>query len=179
LNDTISNVHVVLQNAGFRTREATGAQVPAIAFEDETTLGFVYVFATPKALIEHWRSAEAGLLSKYAANFRIAGDKAWNVYSVFIAEQRGTDQQCRAVRWIEEDLEKTRKITATGVGARDDVVTALLPLLPIVSKPVLIPEDSAVRLQRRIDAIAPEISAIALDDDVPASDVAAILRDQR
>jgi hypothetical protein len=108
-------------------------------------------------MVEGWRETEATMLARYAAQFRAAGDKAWNVYSVFITEARASEGERREVRWIEEDLERTRKITGTSVVTREEVVKALLPLLPIVAKPLLAPEDSRQRLLRRIEVIAPRV----------------------
>jgi hypothetical protein len=127
-------------------------------------------------MIDRWRETEAMLLARYAAQFRAAGDKAWNVYLVFVTEARGSIEERREVRWIEEDLERTRKITATGVVAREDVVKALLPLLPIMAKPVLAPEDSMQRLLRRIEVISPQVRDVALDTSVSPTEVAARLR---
>jgi hypothetical protein len=98
---------------------------------------------------------------------------------VFVTELRASEEERREVRWIEEDLERTRKITGTGVVTRDDVVKALLPLLPIVAKPLLAPEDSRQRLLRRIEVIAPRVRDVALDDAVTPKEVAALLRSEK
>jgi len=96
--------------------------------------------ARPKQAGKKSPRAAKSPAASLAAQFRAAGDKAWNVYSVFVTEARASIEEHRQVRWIEEDLERTRKITATGVIAREDVVKALLPLLPIMAKPVLAPD---------------------------------------
>lgn len=112
----------------------------------------------------------------HATQFRSAGDKAWNVYTVLLTEARALEEEKREVRWIEEDLERTRKLTATGVQLRDDVTGALPPLLPVLAKPLLAPEDSRERLLRRADAIAPQVRDALLDNSVSAGEIAARLR---
>jgi hypothetical protein len=133
-------------------------------------------FRLPKANNRRWRETEAILLARYAPQFRAAGEKAWNVYSVFVTKARASNEERREVRWIEEDLERTRKITATGVVVREDVVKALLPLLPIIAKPVLASEDSTQRLLRRIEVISPQVRDVALDASISPAEVAARLR---
>jgi hypothetical protein len=176
MTEVISTVQVVMQAANYRTREVSGSKIATVGFEDEATMGFVSVFDAPRQMILGWRELEATMLARYATHFRAAGDKAWNVYSVFITEASASEEERREVRWIEEDLERTRKITRTGVVTRDDVVKALLPLLPIVAKPLLEPEDSKQRLLRRIEVIAPRVRDVVLDDAVSPKEVAALLR---
>lgn len=172
----ISNVHLVLQAAGYNTWDATAGDVPVVAFEDDAVMGFACVFDSAATLLAGWPQAETILLSRYAAQLRRAGEKAWNVYCALLATARATDDERRQVRWVEENLERTRKVTATGVLTRDDVVTALLPLLPIVSKPILPQEEPTQRLQRRISSLAPSIEEIALDPKVSPRDVVRQIR---
>ncbi len=179
MTDVLSTVQVVMQSANYRTWEIRDSRNLTIGFEDEVTMGFVSVFATPRQMIDNWRETEATLLTRFAAQFGAAGDKAWNVYSVFLTEARSSDEERREIRWIEEDLERTRKITATGLFARDDFVKALLPLLPIIAKPLLAPEDSTQRLLRRIEVISPSVRDLVLDDSISPAEVAARLRSDR
>jgi len=85
--------------------------------------------------------------------------------------------ELRQIRWIEEDLERTRKIAACGLTTRDDVVTALLPLLPLQYQPLLDSEDLDLtrRLRKRIATIAPTAANAALDDAVSPAEVVRIL----
>jgi hypothetical protein len=178
VNDLSSNIHIVLQNVGYETWDATVDELPTIVFEDDAVMGFVCVFDSPRALRTLWRPTETALLARYAARLRGAGEKAWNVYCVFLTATRPSDDERREIRWIEEDLERTRKVTAAGLLTREDVTNALLPLLPIVSKPVLAHEDPAHRLRRRIFAIAPGVEEAVLDSAVPAPDVLRRLGDR-
>lgn len=179
MTEVLSTVQVVMQSANYKTWNLDGTNIPAVGFEDETTMGFVCVFESPGQLIGKWRETEAMLLARYAVQFRSAGEKAWNVYSVFLTEAHASKEERRKVRWIEEDLERTRKITATGVVAREEVVKALLPLLPIMAKPVLAPDDSTQRLTRRIEVISPRVKDVALDSSVSPSEVVARLRSEQ
>lgn|ERR1700730_2035060 len=179
MTEVLSTVQVVMQNASYRTWEIGGSRHPTVGFEDEAAMGFVCVFDTARQMLDDWRETEAMLLGRYAVQFRAAGDKAWNVYSVFVSEVHCSDEERREVRWIEEDLERTRKITATGVVGRDDVVKDLLPLLPIIAKPLLAPEDLTQRLLRRIEVISPRVRDVVLDDSISPSEVAARLRSDR
>ena len=176
MSEVLSMVQVVMQNANYRTWDVGGCEIPAVGFEDEATMGFVCAFDSPTQIIDRWRETEAILLARHAPQFRTAGEKAWNVYSVFVTKAHPTNEERREVKWIEENLEQTRKITATSVVVREDVVKALLPLLPIIAKPVLAPEDSTQRLLRRIEVISPHVRDIVLDDSVSPAKVAARLR---
>lgn len=176
MTDVLSMVQVVLQNAGYQTWIVINTQVPTVGFEDEATMGFVCTFDSARTLIEKWRDVEATILARHATQFRSAGDKAWNVYIAFLTDAHASEEEKRVVRWIEEDLERTRKLTATGVQLREDATRALLPLLPILAKPLLATEDARDRLLRRADAIAPQVRDALLEDSVSAGEVAARLR---
>jgi hypothetical protein len=170
-----SHVQTILQDAGFSSWSASFREAEVYEFEDEALIGFVGLFLDPQALLSCWHSLETAFINKHAARLRTAGEKAWNVYSVFLSASAGTPEHERQVRWIEENLERSRKITACSIQTRDDVLTALLPLLPIVAKPILENEDPTSRLRRRIAAIAPGIEATALDTNVAATDIARLL----
>lgn len=176
MTDVVSMVQVVLENAGYQTWLVLNTQIPTVGFEDEATMGFACTFESPRSLIERWRDTEAALLARHAAQFRSAGDKAWNVYTVLLTDAHANEEERREVRWIEEDLERTRKLTATGVQLRDDVTGALLPLLPVLAKPLLAPEDARERLLRRTDTIAPQVRDALLDNSVSAGEIAIRLR---
>lgn len=176
VTEILSSIHVVLQNANYRTWDIRAGSIPTIGFEDETVMGFVCVIDTPRRIVESWRDIETQLINRHASRFRDAGEKAWNVYSVFITEVKATGEERREVRWIEENLERTRKITATGVNSRGEIVKALLPIMPIIAKPLLNPEDAAQRLLRRIEIISPSIQDIVLDDKISPTEVIERLR---
>jgi hypothetical protein len=171
MSDLRSNVHIVLQGADYSTWEVTVSGLTVVAFEDESTMGFAVAFDKPDEMLGNWRVIELSILGRHAAAFRSAGDKAWNVYCVFLTEAVATDDERRQIRWIEEDLQRTRKIAAAGLATREDVIGAFLPLLPIASRPSLHREDLTARLTLRIDAISSGLAQAVLDPNVPPADV--------
>jgi outer membrane protein TolC len=92
-------------------------------------------------------------LSRHSAALRAAGVKAWNVYSVFLAEEQSPTQQ-RAVERIEENFALTRKIARAGVRTLDDVERALLPLTAVKAQPVLSDTDFQDRLRARLKDVS-------------------------
>lgn len=173
--DLLSTMQVMLQEAGFITRLTSMDRSSIICFEDDTVAGFGLVFDNPESLLEHWKSKETALLKRYAPSFRVAGEKAWNVYCLFLCTTPADLIQSREIRWIEEDLERTRKIAACGVGSREDLVRALLPVLHLQYQPKLRPEDVTERLQSRIRYILPKASHIVLDQSVSPVEVVKVL----
>jgi hypothetical protein len=173
--DILSTMQAVLQEAGFTTHLIALDRSPVVLFEDDTLLGFGCVFDEPGATLAQWRSAELSLLRRYAGPLRDAGDKAWNVYFVLLCRHSGTPAENRQIRWIEEDLDHTRKITGCGVATREELVRTLLPLLPFQYQPVLKPEDATQRFERRIRAIAPRAAAVVLDETVSTDEIVRLL----
>jgi hypothetical protein len=173
--DLLSTMQVVLREAGFTTRLTSIDRSPVVCFEDDALMGFGSVLSNPGELLEQWKATEMSLLTRYALDFRAAGEKAWNVYCVFLCGASADPSQSRQVRRIEEDLERTRKIAACGLASREDLVRVLLPVLPLQYQPALRAEDVTERLQRRIRTISPRASDVALDEAVPAAEVVRLL----
>jgi hypothetical protein len=173
--DLLAQIQATLKGAGYSTWLTEFETLPVICFEDEVIFGFVSIFSKPNDLITRWRPTETSILRRFASNIRGAGEKAWNVYSVFLCSEAASDTEAREIRWIEENLERTRKLTANGVVNREDVAIALLPLLPLQHQPLLLTDDFKERLKRRIQAIAPKAAEVALDDEIPAIEVARLL----
>lgn len=170
-----SVVQQVLQEAKYRTWLVEVETATIVCFEDEVAMGFVSVFDEVAPLLSKWQALETALLTRYATFLRKAGEKAWNVYSAFLSVAPGDDRQQRQLRSIEENLERTRKIAAAGLVAREDVVAALLAILPIQYRPELDPQDLIERLRARIETIAPLAASAVLDKDVAAVDVIPLL----
>jgi hypothetical protein len=106
------------------------------------------------------------MIARYAHAFRRAGEKAWNIYCAFLTAADATSEECRLLRVVEEDLEQTRKLTGAAQADEESVVRALLPILPIMSRPQLGIFDAAERLATRLDALSPGISGLLLDDAI-------------
>lgn len=177
--DLLSSMQGLLHESGFVTVLASIDESPVVRFEDDTLMGFGCIFGDAGALISQWQAREMSLLTRHAPRLRSAGEKAWNVYCIFLSGSVASPSQNRQVHWIEENLERTRKIAACGVANRADLIRVLLPLLPLQYQPVLRPEDVTERLQRRLRTIAPKAADLVLDDSVSALEVVRLLGDSK
>lgn len=177
MTDLRSTVQVVLQDAGYQTWLSSVNRETVIVFEDDAVMGFVCTFDKVASLLARWRDMETMVLAAHASALQRGGEKTWNVYCAFLCSAAPDKEQIREVRWIEEDLERTRKLAACDLMGRDQITKALLPLLPIQYQPVLDSEefDLSQRLKKRISDIAPGATHAALDDDISPAEVARIL----
>jgi hypothetical protein len=175
MTNLISILQVLLREASFRTHLSAIELSLILSFEDDALMGFGCVFVSPEELLANWKTTEMALLTQYAPSLRGAGEKAWNVYCVFLCSSVADPDQERQVRWIEENQERTRKIAACGLASRQDVVGALLPILPLRYQPVLQVEDVTERLRTRIRSIAPRVADVALNEDVPPAEIVRLL----
>jgi hypothetical protein len=168
----------ILQEAGFRTW-LVPTRTDSVCFEDEALMGFACVFDNVATLLAHWRTVETALLTQYAPRLREAGDKAWNFYSIFLCSLHANENELREVHWIAEDLERTRKIAACDLVGREDLVIALLPVLPLQHQPSLSSEDLTERLRKRIAIIAPAATEAALDNRFNPAEVVPLLTESK
>ncbi len=175
--DLLSVAHTLLREQDFATRVIGLGKASALLFEDDALLGFVYVFESAIEMTEGWKTVERAFLDTYSSRFRKAGDKAWNVYSIFICASDSSETDRRRVRWIEEDLRLTRKLTGCGVSTRQELINVVLPLLALQQKPFLQSDDFEKRLRRRLQLFAPNAADTLLDEKVGTQEVARLLRD--
>jgi hypothetical protein len=177
MTDLKSLLQGVLQDSGYHTWLTTLDNLEIVGFEDDAVMGFACVYDSVDALLKEWRSIESKILTKHALALQGAGQKTWNVYFVFLTSGASTQTQHREVRWVEENLERTRKITGCQVSTRADLVQVLLPLLPIQYQPQLDTEDFDLkqRLRKRILAIAPTVSDATLNERVSPSEIVRLL----
>lgn len=166
MTELLMSAEAVLTRAGYSCWRAEVGSIPALGFEDPSIIGFAFAFSDAKAIIDGWRDTEQRMISKYAHAFRRAGQKAWNVYCAFLTDADATKADCRRLRVIEEDLEQTRKLTGTGLKDESSIGRALLPVLPIASRPQLGTFDAEARLAKRLDALVPGISNLLLDQTI-------------
>ncbi len=173
MTDLKSQLQVVLHRASYVTWLGAVDGIDTLAFEDDTVMGFAYIFIDVADLLTRWHGVETKMLRTYASSLQKAGEKTWNVYSVFLTVGIPDEVQSRQVRWIEEDLERTRKIAACRVIDQQSLVNALLPLLPIQNQPLLDHEDFDVtkRLQKRIAVIAPAVETAALNEKTSVAEI--------
>jgi hypothetical protein len=177
MTDLKPTLQALLQDAGYQTWFVAIDQHEVVAFEDDAAMGFACIFERGEALLREWGSLENKFLMNFALALKRAGEKTWNVYSVFLCAENASEGERRAIRWIEENLERTRKITGIVPNGRSDLITALLPLLPIQYQPRLDSEDFDLtqRLRKRIASIAPPVEHVALDTGVAATEVVRLL----
>lgn len=173
MSDVQSMMQGVLQEAGYRTWLVAISKRSALCFEDDSVMGFACVFNDAASLLNDWREIEMTFLRLHGDRIRSAGEKAWNIYSVFLASGAASNHtQGREIRLIEEDLERTRKIAATSITHTEALVAAVLPLLPLQIQPVLDREDVTERFRRRLLTIAPSAAEVVLNESVSPRDVA-------
>ena len=177
--DLLSTSQIILKEAGYAVRLTSIQKSSVVCFEDAAVLGFCATFDTPDDLIKRWHSIESDILVQFAPNFRAAGDKAWNVYCIFLCEQVASDTNRREIGWIEENLDRTRKMAASGVASRDQLIKTILPVLPLQHRPVLLDADATDRLRKRIGDIAPNAVDAALDPQISPSEVVRVLGGRR
>ena len=176
-NETASGkpgaVQIVLRNSGYETWPWAGSSTTVTCFENAWLIGFIHVFDSTAALLERWEQNQKTVLSRHAAALRAAGDKAWNVYSVFLSGERDPSRSW-ALQRIEEDFNLTRKIARCNILTSDDVQSALLPLITVRAQPVLGDANFESRLRSRLKEI-PSTTLDAFLGDVDAGEVARIL----
>lgn len=173
--DVLTTMQVILRDAGFATYPFSVGGRSVVCFEDEVLTGFGCSFDTPEALLAEWSAMETAFLKHYAARLRTAGEKAWNVYCVFLCSTLAPSHVAREISWIEENLDRTRKITAAGLVSREDLIRSLLPVLPLQHTAVVDAQDSFELLTARIRQIAPRAAGVVLDDAVAPAEVVALL----
>lgn len=173
--DLLSTTQVLLKDAGYTVRLSEIQKQPLVTFEDNGVVGFCSFFEKPADIIKKWLAHETEILTRFAPNFRGAGDKAWNVYCVYLCENPPSQTEAREISWIEEDLNRTRKIAAGGISSREDLVRVLLPVLPLQYQPRLPDGDVTRRLQMRIGDIAPKAREAALDTEISPHEVVRLL----
>lgn len=178
MSDLLSSTQIVLRDAGYVTRLISIDRNPIVCFEDEVLTGFACVFKDVLTLLEKWRHLETALLTRYAPNLRNAGDKAWNVYVLFLCDKYADSTQARQIAWVEENLERTRKIAAAGLSSREILIEAILPVLPLQFQPELRLEDVTERLLTRIRAITPQAADAVLNDALAPTEVVRLIGNQ-
>jgi hypothetical protein len=167
----------ILQESGYTARLSRQQSADVLSFEDNSVIGRIFEFPDPAALLSSWRAAEDGFLRAHANSFRLAGEKSWNVYCVFLAVGDGDERRRREIKRIEEDLNRTRKLAMSGVSNKQLLTDALLPLLSLQQKPMLETENYEQRLRRRLALTVSPLVENAADESTNPEDIAKILRE--
>lgn len=171
--DISSQTEILLRDAAYDTWSWSGVQAPVIGFENEAIAGFVYFFPAGDLLLKNWFEMQRLVLDRHALALRSAGAKAWNIYSIFLADIATSEEQ-RAIERIDEDFTLTRKIARANIPSVDDLRTALLPLLPIQSRTGFGTAHYEELLRARLKDIAPAV-VDAFIGPAAASDVVHML----
>lgn len=163
MNDILEIAREVLTGARFTVRQlstsAKGSDEAqgALAFENDTVIGFVISFDTVASLMANWQAASDDLILTQADLLGVAGQKAWNTYLVLLAREEPGFRETLALGQIEEDLEGMRKIARAGVTGLASARGALLPLLPFRAAPELEPIDMAAEVRARSSELDAEV----------------------
>lgn len=71
--DLLSTAQILLRDADFTTRLASLDLKNLVCFEDDTLVGFCYVFKDPQSLLAEWKARESSILTRFASSFGSAG----------------------------------------------------------------------------------------------------------
>ncbi len=171
--DVANEAEIILRAAGYKTWHLPDSSSSAMCFENQSVIGFFHWFQSGDDLLRLWEAAQKEVLSRHIAALRLAGLKAWNVYSVFVAPS-ATPPQALAIERIEEDFTLTRKIARAGIKTSRDLEHTLLPLLAIKARTFLEDVNVEQRLRQRLKDV-PFDALSAFLGEATAADVARIL----
>jgi hypothetical protein len=102
-------------------------------FEDPFAIVAVCVFDTWGDLVSGWQDAQGAFVELISAHLNLVDAKAWDGYLVLLTPgSRGDDRD--TIDAIRYDTARVRKLVAAApeLETVDDIVRALLPLLPLV-----------------------------------------------
>ena len=178
MNGTEAAVRQQLINGGYSIGELNARDCHVVIFENATVLGFVFFYSDSAALLENWRSDSERVLREAQFSLRKAGEKAWNTYTVFLADNRTNPDDGIKLQAIEENLVGTRKIARTGVNSIEELRLALLPLSGIQNAPRLEPIDMESEIRLRTSEL-PEDLVDGFIGDAPNSVMTQLLESGR
>jgi hypothetical protein len=147
--DIGNQTELLLRNAGYDTWALKLPQASVTCFESRSVAGFLFIFSSGTELLSEWESRQRFVLARFAPLLRNAGAKAWNIYSIFLAESAAALEQ-RLIAEIEENFSLTRKIARANLRTQDDIERALLPLRPIQSQPKIGAVDFEGRVREQL-----------------------------
>jgi hypothetical protein len=171
--DIATQAEIVLRGAGYDTWSWTGVSPAVTCFENAALIGFLHVFESAETLLTTWEAKQQVVLARHAASLRVAGAKAWNVYSIFLTAE-SVPLRHKTIERIEEDFNLTRKIARPAIRTPDDLERVLLPLIAVKAQPMLGAANFEARLRSRLKEITPE-AVTAFLNETTADEVARIL----
>ena len=172
MSDLLALGTEVLRNFGYNVVAFEREGRTVACFEDESTLGFLFDYPDAEALLSAWTVDIAKAAAGQSLALRRSGQKAWNVYAIFLGGGSPSETDAMRLSLIEEDLTATRKIARAGLHDAPDVREALLTLLPLQNAPLL----EAVDMPEEIRLRASELSPRALDAFLSDSDASVVLQ---
>lgn len=175
--DISTQVEVLLRDAGYETWTFSTDGGVVVCFENSSVVGFVHEFGTAEALLSGWQAVQQTSLARHAPLLRLAGDKAWNVYSIFLTPGPAVGIEVRNVERIDENFELTRKIARVDVRTPKDVEQALLPLLSVRSSVDIGESAYHERLQTKMSELPQSVVSAFLGNASP-SEVALLLTEK-
>ena len=157
VTELLLEIEELLIGSGFKIQrmETKGREVTI--FEDSTVIGFLFVYKSSTDLFANWEKDSDEVIRLCQLGLRRAKRKAWNLYSVFIAEGSIKDADLASLTAIEEDLSGTRKIARAGVTDTIDIREALLALLPLQAAPKLEAIDIVDEIRQRATEQEPRV----------------------
>lgn len=184
--DPLTKAQTKLSKVGYETWQEPD-ETDRVYFEDRSVFGMVTTYASVRDLIEEHEDRQDQFLQANENALRSAGneEKVWNAYTVHLTvadcsedDRERAEQENKLFR-IEENFQGTRKIARANVTNDEDVVEALLPLLPIQRKPKLAAEDYRKQLEDELGEEFDDAFLSVLDEDISPDDVVnAVLQDQ-
>lgn len=172
--DLIQATHDVLSRANYSVNRFICGNSPALRFESNVVLGFVFAYERPAELVATWKESSTRAIRDNQFALRRAGQKAWNTYLVLLCEGVGAAEDVARLCSIEEDLSGTRKIARMGIAGSSELAKALLPLLPLQSAPQLEAVDSRAEIRQRTTALPSRAVEAFLSDAEPSTVLQAI-----
>jgi len=172
MTNLLTTVRSVLEQAGYRTIGIAPAST-SLQFEDDSVLGIIYASASLQNLVEEWKENQDTFLRESSSRLLTDPLKAWNCYTVLLSSQPAKREDASILFQIEEDFRGSRKIVRAGVTTRDDVESALAPLLPLRRVLPLQAEDVKRQLATRLGE--PGSPILGLLSKVEANTLAASL----
>jgi hypothetical protein len=167
--DIFDGTQELLTRMGFTALRSFAKGKEILIFEDDSVIGFVFSYPKAQSLIADWESDSEAAVSGNQFALRRAGQKAWNTYVVFLANEQASYAEMAALAAIEEDLTGTRKIARADIRGVSDVEAALLSLLPLQSAPKLDAVDMVLEIRQRATEVTPravEAFVAGADDSI-------------
>lgn len=172
--DISKETEIILRDNGYNTWQWTDSSQSVICFENESILGFIHIVSGCMEIIDKWRAIQDVTLARFKPELKKAGEKAWNVYSIFLTEGRADTQTKNMLNSIEENFQLTRKIVRAGINSQQQLIGALLPLLSIRNKPIFDESNFDEKLFTNLSKLHVE-GAKAFTKNIKPRDIAQIL----